>query len=391
LVGLNKVNSAPTLKIFLLLIFWSLWYLSFSTRTVLSPLLPLIEDDFAISHASAGSLFFFLSAGYTTAVLLAGLLPQRIGYKRSIISSFILLIASLCALKYAETYYSFAGVLFFVGLGSGIYLPCAIPLITSVFGRGNWGKAIAFHETAASFSIFTIPLLSVFTLRFFHWRAFFVIMSGVSLMVIILFWGLSPDPRPVKEKGAKVSSILRRRDLWVMAVFWAFAGISSSGIYNVIPLFLVKEKGMLLETANSVFGISRVGGVFVTMLIGFVLDRYGVKKILIIILLTTGLSTVGLAVAEMFWILVVMLAIQATVSVVFFPVAIVGVSKLTTLSERSIFTAIILAITVIVGSGITPVLLGAVADAWNFKIGIFVAGVLTAGTCLLFRYLQEIS
>ena len=69
----------------------------------------------------------------------------------------------------------------------------------------------------------------------------------------------------------------------------------------------------------------------------------------------------------------------------------VAVSKMTTLSERSIFTSIILAITVIVGSGITPVVLGAVADAWNFKIGIFVTGVLTAATGLLFRYLQEIS
>ena len=391
MTDLNKVHSTPALKIFLLLLFWSLWYLSFSTRTVLSPLLPLIEDNFAISHAYAGSLLFFFSAGYTIAVLLAGLLPHRIGYKRSIISSFMLLIASLCSLKYAETYYSFAAVLFFVGLGSGIYLPCAIPLITSVFGRGNWGKAIAFHETAASFSIFTIPLLSVFTLRFFHWRAFFLIMSGFIFMVVILFWGLSPDPRPVKEKGAQISSILCRKDLWVMAVFWAFAGISSSGIYNVIPLFLVKEKGMLFETANSVFGISRLGGVFITILIGFVLDRYEVKKILLIILLSTGLSTAGLAVAQMFWLLVVMLAIQATVSVVFFPVAMVAVSKMTTLSERSVFTSIILAITVIVGSGITPVVLGAVADAWNFRIGIFVTGVLTAATGLLFRYLQEIS
>ena len=246
----NRIHATPTPKILLLFVFWSLWYLNFSTRIVLSPLLPLIEDDFAIGHASAGSLFFFLSAGYTTALLIAGLLAYRVGYKRSIISSSILLIASLFSLNYAETYSSFAAVLFFVGLGSGIYLPSAIPLITSVFGPNNWGKAIAFHETAASFSIFTIPLLTAFALRFFHRRTFFVILSGAGLMVMILFWRFTPSPRPLEEKGARVSSILHRKDFWVMSVLWAFAGMSSMGIYNVIPLFLVKKKGMLLETAK---------------------------------------------------------------------------------------------------------------------------------------------
>lgn len=71
------------MKILLLLLFWSLWFLNFSTRTVISPLLPIIEDELTITHALAGSIFSFLSVGYTIALLLSGFLSPRVGYKRS--------------------------------------------------------------------------------------------------------------------------------------------------------------------------------------------------------------------------------------------------------------------------------------------------------------------
>jgi MFS family permease len=67
-----------------LLLFWGLWYLNFSSRAVLSPLLPIIEDEFTISHALAGSIFTFLSIGFTITLLLSALLAARIGYKKCI-------------------------------------------------------------------------------------------------------------------------------------------------------------------------------------------------------------------------------------------------------------------------------------------------------------------
>ena len=75
-------------NIFTLILFWSLWVLIFSCRIIISPLLPVIEDELTISHALAGGLFFFLSLGYATAVLLSGLLSVRIGHKRTIALGF---------------------------------------------------------------------------------------------------------------------------------------------------------------------------------------------------------------------------------------------------------------------------------------------------------------
>jgi predicted MFS family arabinose efflux permease len=42
------------MKFFPLFVFWCLWFLNFSTRTIFSPILPLIEDSLQISHGDIG-------------------------------------------------------------------------------------------------------------------------------------------------------------------------------------------------------------------------------------------------------------------------------------------------------------------------------------------------
>ncbi len=145
-----------------------------------------------------------------------------------------------------------------------------------------------------------------------------------------------------------------------------------------------------METANTIFGFSRVGGFFVAVMAGMLADRYGVKKILYIAFLTTGLSTMGMAMATTFPFLVIMLVVQATVCTAFFPVGLVVISMLSSFNERSLFTGASIAAGVIGGLGLTPFFLGAVADVWSFQTGIFVLGALTTLSCVLLRGLKEI-
>lgn len=379
----------PRVNIVVLLLFWGLWYLTFSSRALLSPLLPMIEDEFAIGHAFAGGIFFFYSVGATAALLLSGFLPVRIGYKWSIISCFLILISALFSMGYVESYALFAVLAFFLGVGFGLYVPCAIPLITTVFNREHWGKAISFHETAPSFSLLTIPLLAAYGLGTFQWRTLFVILSGAGLVVIFVFWGFSPDPRPKKEQRAHFTNVAKRKEFWLIAAVWALAAIDCNGIYNILPLYLVKERGMDPEFANKLFGVSRIGGLFIVIVVGFVLDRFRIKGIMLVTLFLTGATTMGLAFTKTLWLLGAVLFFQATFSVLFFPVGLVAISRLTSLSERSIFTGMLMAMTGVIGNGLAPFLLGMVAEVWNFELGIFCAGVLTLGGCFLVRVLDD--
>ncbi len=287
--------------------------------------------------------------------------------------------------------YTFLGIsLFFLGLGSGIYLPCAIPLITSIFQKGNWGKAIAFHESAASISILSVPLIVAFALPYLQWRDFFALLAVGCMAAMVIFWIFTPKQPSDGKKSSMLSTVLRKKNFWIVAALWTTMAISSGGLSSIIPLFLVSERGMDLGFANRIFGISRVGSLFITLLIGFALDRYKVKNIMGFILLSTGISTVALALAQSFWVLSAMLLIQATVCFAFFPVTLTAIAKLTEPHERSSFTGATLGISTILGVGLSPVILGAIADAWNFQVGIFMIGLLVCLSCLFLRWLQDI-
>ncbi|MBW2066742.1 MAG: MFS transporter [Deltaproteobacteria bacterium] len=372
-----------------LLIFWFLWFLNFSSRTVLSPLLPVIEDEFLVSHTLAGALFLFLSVGYTIAVFISGLLSIRVGYKRSIMLGFLVLVTSLFSLKYVFGYGYLAVCFFFVGAGTGIYIPCALPLLTLIFNPKNWGKAIAFHETAASFSILAIPILTALALEVVSWRFIFVMLSAACLVGVIIFLKFVPDLSEQRGEGTGLAVILRRSDFWIMTAFWVTAAINAMGIYNIIPLFLIKEKGMAFDSANTLFGISRIGGLLVILLTGFLLDRYSLRKILAATFLIMGISTTGIALAPNHWLLAIMLVAQATISTMFFPVGMMAIASSTDSKERSVYTGVIVSISALFGIGIATTVLGALADKFNFLSGILGLGILTTGTAVLTTKLKS--
>jgi MFS family permease len=92
----------------------------------------------------------------------------------------------------------------------------------------------------------------------------------------------------------------------------------------------------------------------VTFLAGFLIDRIGVKRVVLLSLLGSGFSITGIALADAFPLLVAMLVCQATFMPVFFPAGLVAISRLTTFGDRSAFAGAVVAIGIVFGKGLCP-------------------------------------
>jgi len=368
-----------------LLFLWVVWFVSFTARMIFSPILPLMEDEFHVSHAGASAIFLFISIGYGISVFFTGIYGGRFGYKRSVVVSLVLCALAFLLMPLAGNFtvlYAFSLIL---GIAAGAYLPGVIPLITDYFDEKHWGKSIAIHDSAASIGIFCTPFLALFFLSFLHWRQIFAVFGIAFLALAVLFHFLC-DELKIEEKGKhSFRNALKRSSLWLMGIIWTFAAGANIGIYFIAPLYLTKELHLSIGHADSVLGISRLGGIAVAVACGYLADRFNLKKIMFVIMFFTGVFTVALGLASAEWVVAV-LFLQATFVTGFFPLGLVMIARLFSQEERGVATGLILMIGVVLGGGLAPYLLGIAGDLISFRAGILVTGLLaTLSSLLVFK------
>ncbi|MCX5811144.1 MAG: MFS transporter [Proteobacteria bacterium] len=385
-----RFGSLRGISFLYLLFLGSLWALNFVGRTILSPVLPLIEDEFLISHAKASSIFIFLSLGYGISVFLSGLLSGIIGYKKSIMVSLLLTALMFFLIPLVKAFALLYVVAFIIGIATGIYIPAVIPLITSCYDEKIWSKTIAIHDSAASIGVFAAPLIALFLLRFFQWRGVLGIIGFVFVAAAIAFYFLFNELTVARITRAAFGKFIRRRALWVLSIIWVFAASTSIGVYYITPLFLTKELHLDLGYANTIFGISRLGGFVVAISSGFLVSRFSIRAIMIFILIISGASTAFVALAGVKFVGIA-LFLQASFIYGFFPAGLIAISKIFDLNVRGLATGFIFGFGVIIGWGVTPYLLGLSGDLLSFKFGILMLGILVIMSSGLVVLLEELS
>ena len=386
-VHVGQFHSIKGKGLFFLAFLWFIWFMNFSARTIFSPIMPLVEDEFSVSHSLAASLFFYNSAGYSMSLFLSGLFSGYFGYRRSVSLSLLVSALLFIAIAFSRSFSHLITLACALGLTSGIYLPAIIPMITHYYDENNWGRVIASHDSAASMSIFATPFLAVFLLSFVPWRGIFFIFGGLFIILSAVFYSVCMEIKVSRRTRGHLSRIVRSPSLWVMGTMWVFAAGANLGIYFITPLYLTKELGLDIKHANEIFGFSRLGGVVITIAMGFAIDRFSLKKLLFIQLIFGGLCTLFIPFAgidHVGWVLFV----QASVIMGFFPVGLVAVSRMFSAEERSLATGIMTTFGVIFGLGLIPYLLGLSGDLVGFRWGIYFLGICVIMASALTRFLR---
>lgn len=107
-------------------------------------------------------------------------------------------------------------------------------------------------------------------------------------------------------------------------------------------------------------------------------------------MVASGVFTLAIAITEVHWVLIVMLLLQGAFCVVFYPVGIVAIAKVTQTEKRGIFTGTIMAVSSLLGIGFIPFIMGIIADRWSFQVGFMLLGLLTLAICPLVRLLRDL-
>jgi NNP family nitrate/nitrite transporter-like MFS transporter len=241
----------------------------------------------------------------------------------------------------------------------------------------HWGKAIAIHEAAPNLSFVLAPLFAEAVLAFFSWDAALTILGFGALVAGGLFaWfgriGAFAGEAP---HFASLRVLFAAPSYWIMVVLFSLGISGSYGIYTMLPLFMVSGHGMERDFANTLLAVSRIPGVIMAFAGGWLSDRIGPKKTLIIVFVLNGLLTVVLGLAPASW-LPYLVSIQPMLSVCFFPAGFAALSMAVPSGARHIAVSLTTPVAFIVGGGLVPALIGVFGDAYSFAAGISMVGVL---------------
>ena len=297
-------NKKPKLILKLLPLFILAHFSHHLVSSLLTPLMPLIREEFTLSYAQAGWLSSAFLLAYGVGQLPGGWLADRIS-PRLLVTIGIsgVSVAGLMA-GLSPNYILLAVALVLLGLMGGGYHPSAAPLISAAVKPEKRGRSLGLHQIGGTASYFLGPLIAG-VLSVYGWRISFIgvaiptIALGLMLYMILGRMGITGKTRsskkPIDHTDTKEEAPGQKRH---MISFMSLSVIGKAlivGVITFIPLFIVDNFGVgevtlggLLFKAGGLLSIVYLGGLWAGPLGGYLSDRLGKVRVLVVVSLITG-------------------------------------------------------------------------------------------------------
>jgi NNP family nitrate/nitrite transporter-like MFS transporter len=353
-----------------------MFFVTFISRFIFSPLMPTIGHDIALTSGQAGSVFFMAAIGGMVGSLAAGFVSARIDHRGTLLTALFGTAVVLGVSLLAQSVWALRGVLLLLGFFAGLNQPSVLATITAMVRREDWGKALSVEQAAPALSLVVGPLAAVALLTVFSWRISLVcvaVFAAVVGAVFVAFRGVGAFPGD-PPRLAMVRPMARGRSFWLMILLMALGMGAQVGVYTMLPLFLTAEKGMESGAANTLLGLANLSPLVMVFVAGWVSDRIGERWALLIVLLCTGGATVLLGVLDGAALTVAIFALPAF-AVCFFPPAFSALARIVQPTQRSVAAALVPPTAFVLGGGLLPMALGYAGQHATFARGFVLTGL----------------
>ena len=260
-----------------------------------APLMPILMEQFSLSVGTAGLLMSVFAITGLVLSLPAGFIVQKIGYRftGTLAVGAVALGTAIGALSLnAETLLASRVI---EGVGNSFIAVMAPALIALWFtdppARDSDGHLWATGMPIGSMSIFLIApaLAGQGNWQRVWWFGFvYAVVVGVLFLVFMKMprRQAAPDGEAVvagHSAGHDMMHVLRNRDLWLAGLTFCCLNVASMGFLTWTPTYLNTVHGMSLAEAASVTSILPLLNLVSCPFGGWLSDRLGSRKLIIVI------------------------------------------------------------------------------------------------------------
>jgi MFS family permease len=201
------------------------WIGNYVVRMAFAPLLEPVMAEFGLSHAEGGFLFSVFFYGYVLMQVPAGILGDRFGQKRVLVTGILLVAGAALVTGLSRTLAVLALARLLTGLAQGMYFANDRPIIAAATppARLALGQGVSFSGLGLGLALGV--LLGGALGELMPWRQVFLLLASLPLVSAALIHRFVPDsgelgrgaPR-VRASGREAAAVFRLRDLWLLGV-----------------------------------------------------------------------------------------------------------------------------------------------------------------------------
>lgn len=346
------------------------------------------QELLSMSKARSAFIQFVFYGGYFLMAVPAGLLMQRVGYKRGIIIGLLLFAAGAFLMfpaTFIQTFGSFLFCLFVIACGLTCLETAANPY-TTVLGPPDYAeRRINFSQSFNGLGWIAGPLVGGMLIfsgsgngnKFATIALPYMLIGSLVLIVAFLFWRIKFPPVKEETEEAGKEDAGGIRDLlkyphFVLAVVAQFLYVAAqTGVNSFFINYVTEEIPRLTnQQASLILGIGGMGLFWLGRFTGSTLFMRIVKpNKLLAVYAVVNVIMMALVVAGLGWISVIALfSTYFFMSVMFPTIFALGIKDLGPLTKKA-SSFLVMAI---VGGAIIPLLMGYIADVSSMAMGFIV-------------------
>ncbi len=349
---------------------------------LIAPIIPQFAVSFDVSMAAAGAVVSIFAASRLLFAPVSGRLIDTIGSRKVYLTGLMTVAVTTALVAAAQEYWHILLLRGIAGIGSTMFTVSAMGLIVRIAPPEIRGRASAVYGTAFLIGNVIGPVVGA-ALSMMGMRAPFVIYgAAVALAAFVVWWRM---PRPANDAVGKkdVQPPMRfgqaiRDSAYRSALVSGFAfGWVNFGVrVATLPLFaaaVFEHGGAIAGLAMAAFAL---GNAVTLQISGRLADSIGRKPLVISGLIVNAVFTGAIGFADSFWPLLIVSALSGAGAGLLNPAQQAVLADVIGNQRSGGKVLANFQMSQDLGAIVGPILIGAVAQTYGFKLGFLICGVI---------------
>ena len=293
----NLPSRAETYRLIVSLSFG--WVIVFGGMSALNPLLPFFRAEFQLSGSQTGLLTSFFILPYLLMQIPGGLLADRFGAKRLLVTMLLFAGFNLTALgiwPFGLTAFTLVMMLYLTGCSA--YYPATFGISAGMVPAKERGLvgALLTIGTAIGGAVGTAVAVPLCYLAGNDWRFPFLVFGLLTMTLPVLFQILKwPERQESRASFSQLAVVFKDRTVATLLAISFATNYGSAAVLVWGPSFLGAERGFSLVEAGFYIAMVNLIGFPAGVLSGILSDRFGRRYVTMFLFTAAGLSVAGLA------------------------------------------------------------------------------------------------